>query len=246
MHSAVSHAPVSHDLRSAGRSHRVYRRRLHRPRPSRRRRLPRKHRDAPGRYRSTPPQVPIHQPAPRLCLCSGAGRLLALSLSHHTRPGLLGGGPVLNPHHGGGSGHTPRRDAITLARLMRAGDLPPVHVPWGRRRPCGPCGGRGKRASAPERRPHVASQRCSCGRLSARRAGLPGARPLSGGAGRWSVPPRRRRASAKHMGAPCDHPARRQRLAPALQDQGQTWRRAPVVEALQARRGAHARWQGRR
>ncbi len=43
--------------------------------------------------------------------------------------------------------------------------------------------------------------------------------------------------SQEHVRAVHEHPARLQRLAQAFQDQGQSWRLNPVVEALQALRG---------
>jgi len=58
------------------------------------------------------------------------GSWLSRSLPHK---GLVcwGVAPALLPNRPGERGKTNRRDAITLARLMRTGDLTPVSVPQG-------------------------------------------------------------------------------------------------------------------
>jgi transposase len=56
-------------------------------------------------------------------------RVLALPLSDEKRPQLLGRRALVDPQKPGERSKTNSRDAITLARLMRAGGLTPVYVP---------------------------------------------------------------------------------------------------------------------
>ncbi len=53
--------------------------------------------------------------------------------------------PSLIPRRPGDKVKTDRRDAVTLARLLRSGDLTPVYVPRSRTRRFGICVGRGMR-----------------------------------------------------------------------------------------------------
>jgi transposase len=69
----------------------------------------------------SPPRVFVYAAGP-------CGYWLSRSRTH---TGHRGGGvaPALLPQQPGERGTTTRRDAIKLARLMRSGDLPPVHGP---------------------------------------------------------------------------------------------------------------------
>ena len=146
--------------------------------------------------------------------------------------------PALIPHKPGDRVQTHRRAASTRARRRRSGDLPPVDVPTvddAARRDLG----RG-RADA------IRALTTAPCRLNALRL-----RPASRDPGRatWGPAPLRWRSAVvcpppapplvcqDDRRAVTEHPARRTPLDQARRDQGQTWRRAPVVDALQARRG---------
>jgi len=146
--------------------------------------------------------------------------------------------PSLLPQKPGDRVKTHRRDASTLARLLRSGDLPPVEVPQGEdaamRDLC--------RAREETLR---ALQAAQCQRTAVlRRHALrsPGRATWRPAHLRWlsavvcptPTPPLVCQASVR---AVTDHTARLARLAHALTDQVPTWRLAPVVDALQARRG---------
>jgi transposase len=133
---------------------------------------------------------------------------------------------------------TNRRDAIKLARLMRSGDLTPVDVPTMDDAAIRDLG-RGReealraRTTAPCRLPAL--------RL----------RPASRDTGRapWAPAPLRWRSEVvwptpappivchADIRALTAHTARRKRLDQARTNPVQSWRLAPVVDALQARRG---------
>ena len=146
--------------------------------------------------------------------------------------------PSLIPTKPGDRVKTTRRDAITLARLLRSGALTPVDVPQGEDAAMRDlCRARAETLRALKAAP---CQRTALLRRHARRA--PGRAPwrpahrrwLSEGVGPTPTPPRVCPASVR---AGTDHPARLARLAPARTDQGPTWRLAPVGDALPARRG---------
>jgi transposase len=146
--------------------------------------------------------------------------------------------PSLIPTQPGARVTTNRRAALTLARLRRSGDLPPVDVPQveeeAMRDLC----------RAREETIRVL-QAATCQRQAfllrhARRS--PGRATWSPAPLRWLsavVCPTPAQQSVFHadVRAVTDPTARLARLAPALTDQGQTWRLAPVVAALQALRG---------
>ena len=71
----------------------------------------------------SPPLVLVWQAAP-----CGAWRSRSLTTKGQR---CWVGAPSLRPKKPGERGKPNRRDAITLARLMRSGDLPPVSVPTG-------------------------------------------------------------------------------------------------------------------
>jgi transposase len=133
---------------------------------------------------------------------------------------------------------TDRRDARPLARLMRSGDLPPVSVPA-----VDDAAMRDLRRAREETLRDLQAatlRRTACVLRHAIR---------SPGRAHWSPAPLRWLSEvvcpmpAPQLGLQADvqtvpeQTARRQRLAPALRDQGPTWRFQPVVEALQALRG---------
>jgi transposase len=146
--------------------------------------------------------------------------------------------PSLLPKQPGDRVKTNRRDAIKLARLMRAGDLTPVDVPQvedeAMRDLC--------RAREETIRALQAAQ-CQRKALLLRHASR------STGRATWSPAhlrwlrevvcptPAPQSVCQAYVRAVTDHTERLARLAQALTDQGQTWRLAPVVDALQARRG---------
>ena len=74
----------------------------------------------------------LHSKAPQLSFVYEAGpcRTLALPLSAEAWREVPGGGPSLIPRRPGDRVKTDRRDAQQLARLLRSGDLNPVHVSW--------------------------------------------------------------------------------------------------------------------
>jgi len=165
------------------------------------------------------------------------GSWLSRSLPQKAQ-GCWGVAPSLSPTKPGDRGTTNRQDASKRARLLRAGTLPPVSGPAleeaALRALC--------RARAEAIR---ALQTAQC-RLTAfllrhaRRAPgrPPGGRPIAEGAARSSVPPpAQQRVLQEDLRAGTAHPARRARLAHERTAHVQTWRLAPVVDALQALRG---------
>jgi transposase len=146
--------------------------------------------------------------------------------------------PSLIPTPAGDRVTTTRRDAITLARLRRSGDLTPVAVPAvedaASRDRC--------RARAEAIRDRKAAQ-------VRRNAWLLRQAIRETGRATWSPAHLRgRRAVVCPTAAPqivfpadgpagTEPPARLHRLEEARQAQGQTWRLAPVVAALQGLRG---------
>ena len=147
--------------------------------------------------------------------------------------------PSLLPQKPGERVQTHRRDALTLARLRSAGDLTPVYVPTvddaAMRDLC--------RARA-EAICDLTTAQLRLQALLLRHALRSPGRATWGpahlrwlSAGVWPTPAQQI-VVHKDLRAVTEHTARLERLAQALTDQGQTWRLAPVVEALQAlRRG---------
>jgi transposase len=146
--------------------------------------------------------------------------------------------PALIPKKAGDRVKTDRRDALQLARLMRSGDLPPVSVP----------------------KVEDAAMRDLC---RAREDGLRALKAAklrlqafllrhdirSTGQATWNPAPLRWLSEVvcptpaqpivfhEYVRAVNAQTERLQRLEPALQAQGKSWRLTPVVEALQALRG---------
>ena len=142
------------------------------------------------------------------------------------------------PQKSGDRVKTTRREAIKLARLRRSGDLTPVYVPKGEDeaiRDLRRAREEALRALKPAHFRLKALLRRQDIRYTGRATWAPA--PL-----RWlrevgCPTPAQQIVFPEYVRAVNDHPARRQRLEHELQDPGQTWRRAPVVDARQARRG---------
>ena len=95
-----------------------------------------------------------------------------------------------------------------------------------------------KMPSAISRTPSFASKPSCSDTISATRAGPIGARPISGGSRKSSVPtPAQQIVFQEYVRAVTEHTARLQRLDQELQEHVQAWRLHAVVEALQALRG---------
>jgi transposase len=146
--------------------------------------------------------------------------------------------PSLLPQKPGDRGKTNRRDAITLARLMRSGDFPPVSGPQveeaAMRDLC-----RARAAALRDRKAATFRLTAFLLRQAIRSIGRATWGPahlrwLS--AVGWPTPaqPSVFQANVRAVTEPT---ARLARLEPERTDQGQTWRLVPGVEALQALRG---------
>ena len=146
--------------------------------------------------------------------------------------------PSLIPTKPGDRVTTNRRDALTLARLMRSGDRTPVDVPQVEDAAMRDLG----RARAETSRALQAAQ-CQRNALLLRHDSRSPGRatwrpaPLRGLSEVVCPTPAPPSVCQAYVRAVTDHTARLARLEPALTDQGQTWRLAPVVDALQALRG---------
>lgn len=176
---------------------------------------------------------------PRLCVSEAGpcGSWLSRSLTTKGH-GCWGVAPSLRPHKPGDRVKTNRRDAIKLARLMRAGALTPVSVPTvdddARRDLC--------RARAEAIRALQTAQVRRKAFLLRHDIRATGRATWGPAHLRWlregvCPTPAQQIVCQEDRRAVTDHTARLARLAPALTAQVQTWRLAPVVEALQALRG---------
>jgi transposase len=146
--------------------------------------------------------------------------------------------PSLIPKKPGDRVKTNRRDAITLARLMRSGDLTPVSVPKvedeAMRDLC-----RAREDAIRDRKAAKFRLKAFLLRHDIRSTGRAtwGPAPL-----RWlsevvCPTPAQHMVFQEYIRAVNEHTERLERLAQELTDQVETWRLAPVVEALQALRG---------
>src|SRR3989442_8518232 len=81
------------------------------------------------RHRRPRPQDAEQERAARVHLRGRALRLLALPRSHAKGRDVLRRRPLPDPAEPGDRVKTDKRDAVTLARLARSGDLTPVYVP---------------------------------------------------------------------------------------------------------------------
>ena len=146
--------------------------------------------------------------------------------------------PSLRPTKPGDRVKTHRRDARTLARLLRSGDLPPVDVPQGEEEAMRDLG----RAREEVLRALQAATFQRKALLLRHDMRYPGRATWSPAPRRWRSavvwpPPAQQSVGQAYVRAVTDHPARLARLAHALPAHGQPWRLAPVVDALQALRG---------
>ena len=182
----------------------------------------------------------LHAKSPPLGFVSAAGpggSWLSRSLSNKGQ-GCWVVAPSCIPTKPGERVKTTRRAALTLARLRRSGDLPPVSVPTGEdeaRRDLG-------RARADALHARTTAQ----GRLHAvlLRPAIPstGRAPWGPAHRRWRravgcPPPAPQRVFHAYRRAGTEPTARLARLEQALTAQGRTGRLAPVVDALPALRG---------
>jgi transposase len=146
--------------------------------------------------------------------------------------------PSLIPKTPGDRVKTNRRDAINLARLMRSGDLTPVDVATvdaeAIRDLC-----RGREDAIRALKTAKFRRNAFLLRQDIRDTGRATWGPAHR---RWlsevvCPTPAQQSVFQADLRAVTEHTARRKRLAQELTDQVQTWRLAPVVDALQARRG---------
>ena len=190
------------------------------------------------RYRYTAPSPAGQQPPLVLVSEAGPGGSWPDRSLTPKGQGCWGVAPSLIPQRPGDRVTTHRRDALTQTRLLRSGDLPPVDVPAVEeeaRRDLGRA-----RAEASH-----ALKTATC-RL---KAFLRRQDSRSMGRANWDAAHLRGRSEvvcptlaqqivfqeSGHTGT--EPTTRLARLEQARTDQGQTWRLAPVVDALQARRG---------
>jgi transposase len=146
--------------------------------------------------------------------------------------------PSLIPPKPGDRGKTNRRDAIKLARLMRSGDLTPVYVPQGEEEAI--------RDLCRAREETIRALKAAKFQLKAfllrHDIRYTGRATWSPAHLRWlsevvCPTPAQQIVFQEYVRAVTDHTERLARLEQALTAQVQTWRLAPVVEALQALRG---------
>ena len=146
--------------------------------------------------------------------------------------------PSLRPPKAGDRVHTDRRDAVPLARLARAGALPPVDGP--------PVDAAAIRALTRARAEAISDRTEAPGRRKA--GGLRQARRAAGRAHggpahlRWRAavvwpPPAQPLGLHADVRAVTEHTVRLGRVDQARRAQGTTWRWPPVVDARQAVRG---------
>jgi transposase len=103
--------------------------------------------------------------------------------------------PSLIPRKAGDRVKTDRRDAMTLARLMRSGDLNSIYVPGIEDEALRDLS-RGRDDAMQDLKRSKRRLNC-CDRTFATRAGPAGTRPICAGCRRWCVRPRRRRSSSR-------------------------------------------------
>jgi transposase len=146
--------------------------------------------------------------------------------------------PSLIPKKPGDRVKTNRRDAIKLARLMRSGDLTPVYVPQ--------VDDEAIRDLCRAREDTIRDLKAAKFRLKAfllrQDIRYTGRATWSPAHLRWlsevvCPTPAQQIVFQAYVRAITEHTERLQRLEQELQDQVQTWRLAPVVDALQALRG---------
>jgi transposase len=146
--------------------------------------------------------------------------------------------PSLVPTKAGDRVKTDRRDAIQLARLMRSGDLTPVYVPT--------VEDEALRDRARAREDAIRARKAAKNRLKAFRLRqdirYEGRATWGPAHLRWLAEvvcptPAQQIVFQEYVRAVAEPDERLQRLETELREQGQSWRLAPVVQALQAMRG---------
>ena len=146
--------------------------------------------------------------------------------------------PSQMPKQAGDRVKTDRRDAVHLARLLRSGDLAPVYVPGVEDEALRDLV-RAREDTRKDGKAATARRKALLLRQASRYEG----RATWGPAHlRWLAEgvcptPAPQIVCQDYVRAVSEHTERRQRLEAELQTQVQTWRWAPVVEALQALRG---------
>jgi transposase len=146
--------------------------------------------------------------------------------------------PSLIPKKAGDRVKTDRRDAIQLARLMRSGDLTPVYIPS--------VEDEAMRDLSRAREDAIRDLKAAKVRLKAfllrHDIRYPGRATWGPAHLRWlseiiCATPAQQIVFQEYVRAVTEHTERLERLEQELQEQTKTWRRLPVVEALQALRG---------
>jgi transposase len=146
--------------------------------------------------------------------------------------------PSLLPKKSGDRVKTNRRDAIKLARLMRSGDLPPVYVPKVEDEAIRDL----SRAREDVIRDLKTAKFCLKAFLLRQDIRYTGRATWGPAHLRWCSEvgcptPAQQIVFQEYIRAVTEHTERLQRLEQERKDQVQTWRLAPVVDALQALRG---------
>ena len=148
------------------------------------------------------------------------------------------GAPSLIPKKAGDRVKTDRRDATQLARLMRSGDLTAVYVPT--------VEDEAIRDLARAREDAIRDRKAAKHRLKAfllrQDIRYEGRATWGPAHRRWLAAvvcptPAQQIVFQEYVRAVAEHDARLQRLETELREQVQSWRLAPVVQALQAMRG---------
>jgi len=146
--------------------------------------------------------------------------------------------PSQIPKQAGARVKTDRRAAVHLARRRRSGDLPPVYVPGGEDAAIRDVG-RARAEALKDGQAATARRTAFLLRQDSRSAGRAnwGPAPLRGLAAVGCPTPAQQSVFQEYVRAVSEHTERLLRREAALQTQGQSWRWAPGVEALQALRG---------
>ena len=161
--------------------------------------------------------------SPQLVFVSEArpwGDWLDRSLTTKGHGGWVGA-PSLSPKKASDRGNTHRRDAIKLARLMRSGDLPPVEVPAGEDAAMRDLG-RARAEVLRDRKTATVRLTAFLRRHASRSTGQAPWSPahLRGRSEVVWPTPAQQIVWQEYGHAVTDHPARLERLEPALRDQG--------------------------
>jgi transposase len=182
----------------------------------------------------------LQSKSPHLVLVSEAGPCGYWLDRYLTKKGQVCGvvAPSLIPQKPGDRVKTNRREAIKLARLRRSGDLTPVSVPTVEDEAIRDLG-RAREDALRDLKAAQFRRKAFVLRHNIRDTGRATWGPAHR---RWlsevvCPTPAQQMVFQEYVRAVTAHTARLERREPELKDQGQTWRLAPVVEALQALRG---------